>query len=265
MSTPATIHGLPASLITWNPDFKATRDDKNLWTGSCTFTCRRANLTNLIPAIGSPCQEPGFTFMFLKTVDVANNEGDTATVTCNYSGTSTPEFSFDRNNVPYTSSMSISTTEEPIETLKKYRTQLTQEDKNTVAEFKAGRYKIKKVVDGEITELISRTADNSAKIVYLTDPLLKELINKINSGIVAYLVPKPIYRYSYTSKKKPSGNLLNDVGKIKTPPKAPDVSGGRNWLVMSINYDYSSNLYNISEEYMLSEEGGWDTDIYENE
>ena len=116
MSRPATIFGLPQGSITWNPDFKASLDDKNLWTASATFTCRLANLTSLLPLLKSSCQESGFSFMSLNGLDIANNEGDTATVTCKYTGTQSPDFNIDDPDPKYSSSMGITTAEEPIET-----------------------------------------------------------------------------------------------------------------------------------------------------
>jgi hypothetical protein len=93
---------------------------------------------------------------------------------------------------------------------------------------------------------------------------LQELITKINDGIVSYLVPKPVYRYNITQNTPPKPNQLNSVGKIGNPPKAPPVAGERTWLLIGITYDYNGSVYNISQEWMLSGKGGWDTAIYEN-
>lgn len=270
MSRPATLFGLGSQRIIWNPDFQATRDDKNLWTGSVSFTCRRSDATSLIPALGSPCQEPGWSFMLLNGTDVSNNEGDTVVVTCKYTGLESTGFETDEldpNSVSaYTKSMNVSTVEEPIETLKKFRDNLTQEQKNVVSQFKAGRAKILKLIDGKIRQLVSIVEDEEVKIIDVPDDSrFQELLTLINDGVETYLVPKPVYRYSYNSRSEPPASLLNDVGDIGNPPKAPSVTGGRNWLLIGVTYDYerTTRIYKITQEWLLSGPGGWDTDVYE--
>lgn len=267
MSREATIFGLPQGNITWNPDFKANLDEKGLWTGSNSFTCRLADLTSLIPDLGATCQEPGFDFMTMVGTEVSNNEGDTAVVNCRYSGTVTPDYEFDGDNtaVKKTTSMSIAVSEEPIETNPKYVT-LTEDQRNIVQQFKAGRYKIFKTADGVITELISRVDDLNVGIHFISSSaLLQDLIGKINKGFVSYLVPNQIFRVSYTQNVKPSASLLNYTGYIKAPDDAPAVGDGRNWLLIGVNYTSESGVYSITEEYQLSGKGGWDTSIYEKE
>jgi hypothetical protein len=271
MSRSATIYGLPFGGLIFNPDFKAKRDEKGLWTGSNTFTCRRADLTRLIPQQGSSCTEEGFGFMGVISVDVANNEGDTATVTCNYSGTMTPDYTFgeDQPSIDYNSSLNVSTSEEPIETNPRYNPAgagegaLSSEDRLIVAQFKAGRYKISETdEDGKIKTLITRIDDAKIGRIEITKDILKEILGKINDGIVSYLEPRQIYRYSIMQKVKPTSDQLNKVGKIGIPKEAPPVDTDRDWLLLGVNYDYNGVLYNVSEEWALSGKGGWDQELY---
>jgi hypothetical protein len=270
MSRQPTRFGLPQGSLTFNPDFKATKDDKGLWTGSITFTCRMEDVTNLLPENGSPCQEAGFNFMQLIGLDVANNEGGTATVTCKYSGTVSPDYGFDEDddaNIPYTSSLSVATSEEPIETHPRYRTgdnALSSEERVLVSDFKASRLKVNEVNDetGVVTSLITRIDDAEIGIVTVDNPLLQELLGKILKGIVSYVEPRPVYRYNITQKNPPTSSQLNAVGKIGNAQKAPPIGEGRNWLLLAVNYDFDGTVYNISYEWNLSGVGGWDEDLY---
>lgn len=264
MSRDATIFGLPQGNITWNPDFKASLDDKGLWTGSNSFTCRLHNLTQLIPDLGASCQEPGFDFMYMIGADVSNNEGDTAVVSCRYSGTVSPDYEFDGDNpnLKKTFSMAISVSEEPIETHPRYD-ELTADQRNIVQQFKAGRYKIYKTVDGVITKVISRVDDlNVGSFDIAASEPLTDLVTKINKGFISYLVPNQVFRVSYTQNSKPPAALLNMTGYIKNAEDAPTVGDGRNWLLIGVNYSSESGVYSITEEYQLSGPGGWNTEIY---
>lgn len=268
MSRQPTRFGLPVGNLTFNPDFKATRDDKGLWTGSITFTCRMEDLTNLLPADGSPCQENGFSFMSLIGLDVANNEGGTATVTCKYSGTVSPDYGFDDDdNIPFTSSLSVATSEEPVETHPRYTTgegALTSEERVLVSDFKASRLKVNAVDEqnGLVTSLITRIDDSDIGIITVDNPLLQELLGKILKGIVSYIAPRPVYRYNITQTSPPPSTQLNAVGTVGNAQKAPAIDGGRNWLLMAVNYDFDGTVYNISYEWNLSGIGGWDEDLY---
>jgi hypothetical protein len=260
-SRPATKFGLRAGNITWNPDFTATQDDKNLWTGSVSFTCNYADIPNLVPYLKSPCQEPGWGFMLLTGVTVSNNEGDTGVVTCKYTGTSTPDYEFGDEE---TNSSSLGTTveETPIEQHPKYK-DVTDIDKQLMQELKNGRFKLAKTQPEDALLFETRVDDEGVEQIEFTDELAIELAGLISKGILTYLNATPIYRYNYTSILKPKASVLNKVGKIEENPKdAPAVSGSRNWLMTAINYDQSGNSYNISTEFRLSGEGGWNPLIY---
>lgn len=272
MSRKATVYGLGSRRIIWNPDFQASRDDKNLWTGSVSFTCHMNDLTSLIPDLGSACQEQGWSFMYMNGTEVANNEGDTAVVTCKYTGLQSAEYEgggFDPNAVGvYTKGLNISTVSEPVETLKKYRDNLSLLEKQYVAEFKEGKLKISKVVASKITQLVTQVDDLETRFIEVPDNSeFQELLTVINDGVEEVLVPKPVYTYSYNSRSEPTSSELNDVGKVSNnPPRAPSVGGGRNWLLQGITFDYdpSIRIYKITQEWLLSGEGGWDERIYEN-
>lgn len=267
MSRPATKFGLRLGSITWNDDFKANLDDKGLWTGSVSFTCNYADVPKILPKLKSPCQEPGWSFMSLKGVDVNNNSGDTAVVNCQYTGTVTPEFQFDEEDPEEvekstsSSSMASTVTESPLEQHPKYAA-VTDTDKQKMQELKNGRFKLAATQsEGKLT-FITRVDDEGVEKIEFTDPLAIELATFIAKGVFTYLQATPVYRYTYTSTKKPTGSALNQVGKISTPVDAPSVSGGRNWLMTALNYEQDGNSYSITGEYRLSGVDGWDTLIY---
>lgn len=266
---PATIKGLPLGSIIWNPDFKATLNEEGLWTGSVSFTCNYRDIPRILPALKSPCQEAGWAFMRLRSIDVSNNEGDTGVVTCSYSGSVTPDYQFGDDedsgvdDTTSSSSMTCSVTESPIEQHPKYKDVPTA-DKELMQELKNGRFKLSKTQPEEGAVYESKVDDIGVQVIKFTDELSVELAGLISDGILTYLESTPIYRYTYTSTNKPSATALNKVGKIYTNPKgAPAVSGGRNWLMTSLNYDESAaDTYVFTGEFRLSGVDGWNALIY---
>lgn len=268
-SRPATIKGLPLGSITWNPDFRATLDDEGVWTGSVSFTCRYADIPNLLPYKGSPCQEAGWYFMALNGIEVSNNEGDTGVVTCKYKGSVTPDYGFDDQETDKaeleaiaSSNISSSVNETPIEQHPKY-IDVSTEDKQLMQELKNGRFKRSKTQpeDGAVYE--SKVDDIGVQIIKFTDPLAIELSNFISKGVLTYLDPTVIYSVTFGQKKQPRGSEIGEVGKIySTPLNAPNVPAGRDWLMTAMNYQQDGKIYKITAEFRLSGEGGWEPLIY---
>jgi hypothetical protein len=266
-SRPATKFGLPQGNITWNPDFTATRDDKGVWTGSVTFTCNYADIPNLVPYLKSPCQEPGWSFMGLTGVTVNNNEGDTGTVSCKYSGMVTPDYEFgdeepEDNVLTDSSRMSTTIEETPIEQHPKYK-DVTDVDKQLMQELKNGRFKLAKDQPEDALLFETRVDDEGVEQIEFTDELAIELAGFISQGILTYLNPVSIYTYTYPSNKKPSANVLNKVGKVEPNPRnAPAVSAGRDWLMTALNYEDDGVVFTITGEFRLSGIDGWNPLIY---
>jgi hypothetical protein len=267
-SRPATKFGLPQGNITWNPDFTATQDDKGVWTGSVTFTCNYSDIPRLLPELRSPCQEAGWNFMQLVGITVNNNEGDTGTVSCKYSGTVSPDYEFgdeedpDITTLTDSSNMSSTVEETPIEQHPKYK-DVTDKDKQLMQELKNGRFKRAEVQPEDARLFETRVDDEGVEQIEFTDELAIELADFISSGVLTYLNATPIYTYTYPSPKQPTASVLNKVGKIEPNPKgAPSVTEGRNWLMTALNFDYDGVIYTISGEFRLSGKGGWDERIY---
>lgn len=260
-SRPATIKGLPLGSITWNPDFRANLNEENLWTGSVSFTCNYRDIPNILPLLKSPCQEAGWGFMKLRSIDVSNNEGDTGVVTCSYRGSSTPDYEFGNEETTSTA-LNCTTSETPIEQHPKYKDVPTV-DKELMQELKNGRYKLSKTQPESGAVYESKVDDIGVQVIKFTDELSVELAGLISKGILTFLESTPIYTYTYTTKLKPRGSDLNKVGKIYSNPKeAPSVTGGRDWLCTSLSYNENAETYVVTAEFRLSGKDGWNPLIY---
>lgn len=83
--------------------------------------------------------------------------------------------------------------------------------------------------------------------------------DSIFAGLRSYLIPSVTYRLRRSTGSKPTS--VADVGKISTPPVNLD-TGGRNWMLMNRAWRRSGAAYELSEEWLLSGEDGWDPVIY---
>ena len=81
-------------------------------------------------------------------------------------------------------------------------------------------------------------------------------------GLTTYLVTKAVFRHTYLRSSFPS-SILDKIGTIvnQLPAQFPTPSG-RNWLVMPPKVTKHGNMYEITEELMLSAPGGWPAAVY---
>ena len=83
-------------------------------------------------------------------------------------------------------------------------------------------------------------------------------------GIESFLKPGSAYKKTYISTSIPSGAVINDIGKIKTPATpAPSSPPGQNYLYVGCTWTKQAGVVTIHEEYQLSGPGGWDPNLYE--
>ena len=82
-------------------------------------------------------------------------------------------------------------------------------------------------------------------------------------GVTTYLVLNAVFRHTYLRRSIP-GNLLDRVGTtIGSLPEGFPTPPGRNWLIMPPKVGRRGNVYEISEEWMLSKPGQvWPEAIY---
>jgi hypothetical protein len=254
-----TKRGLKPGQLVWQADYSETTDNKGKIEASVSFECDIGSVAALRPKKGAPCLAPGANGRLkLDSSTVENIGHDRARVICKYiGGTSEEEFTFDDDSGDYRTELSISTSEEPIETHYRYR-ELTPADRINIAHLKAGRMK---PTENENEYLLKTDSPNGKKFTF-TDEKAAELAGKIAKGIVSYLACNQTYRIQYTSSHKLSSGVLNSVGKIATPKGAPSINESRSWLFIGASANEQGDSYNITLEYRLSGPGGWDENIY---
>ena len=76
-------------------------------------------------------------------------------------------------------------------------------------------------------------------------------------GLKTYPVLRAVFRHTYLRRTLPGG-LLDKIGKIrKGLPEGFPTPNERDWLCMAPKVSRRGNVYEISEELMLSAPGGW--------
>lgn len=65
----------------------------------------------------------------------------------------------------------------------------------------------------------------------------------------------------------PSSSITYMLGKIDTPPSGPggylpSLPGKRNWLKVVGKPDWRGNIWKVTESWMMSGDGGWNSDVY---
>ncbi len=79
------------------------------------------------------------------------------------------------------------------------------------------------------------------------------------AGVESYLIPSTVYRRTTPTTEAP--NSIAGVGKISGDvPITTD--GDKTWLFSSRTWRRSGGVYDLTEEYALSGDGGWDDIIY---
>lgn len=261
----ATIKNIDRNEYIWNPDFSAKMDDKGKWTGSESFTCRLKDVTRLLPTMGAACTLEGWEFLTVNSVSVENIEGDLAQVTLNFSGYQEGNFTFDDNNLNnYVYDLQIQTGEQPLithyKTLASYG-DMTDEEKLHLVKYINGTWD--RVENDATNSLYKVGAEELTTFTFTSNDGIAFLNYYTVKGRESFYYPSQVWRISYTTKSRPSQAKLNEVGKIKEPKGAPNVSQGRNWLFQGLSVSEKDRIYTITEEYLLSDVGGWDPYLYQ--
>jgi len=86
------------------------------------------------------------------------------------------------------------------------------------------------------------------------------------AGVRSYLSPQVSFKVKYATNNRPSSGVQTSIGTIASPLNAPAIGGGKNWLLTEVNWSNAGNgsdgIYEVSQGYRLSGEGGWNTNIY---
>lgn len=265
--TDVTVIGdLKRGVIVWTDDFTASRNSENLWEGSESYYVYQPYLVNNIPNRGGACRHPGFDFLKCDSVELANESGGIYKVTVQFKGYYTITGGGDGGSNDKNVDLQITLNQEPLLSHKEFaiETNISDAEKEAIRGLLDGKWE---AVDASSSKYVLQKFGDEATSITVTSDEGKKFVDYIFNGVTSYLLPQQVFRYSYMSDELPSASLLNDVGKIKDPPAksdAPAVSSNRNWLFMGVSCSqYGDDVFQITEEYMLSGLGGWDEFLYE--
>lgn len=243
----------------WSDDFTASQDKDFKWTGSETATCNLNDAPNMVPAIGSSCLMPGWTWLIVSGCTVKNIGGDLCEITVNYGGM------LDKDDNPtdeskMTTKLGVSLSDEPLFRHFRYK-DIPIGEKSTIRDYINGR--LETSVDNQY-RLIATTEHDNGAYEQVSTALGKELLDNVRSGFTTYKVATQTWEVSFKTKKSPDPqHYLNWVGFIKVPEKAPAIANDRNWLFTGLNVETSDDkIYSVTYTFILSGPGGWDSTIY---
>jgi len=223
------------------PDYSLAVDREGKWTATQVFLCHRNSITKLMPRPGTP--HPEIDFILVDTVTAQVSEGDIAQITCNYAGTDND--SNDPKKTTYALGLSLS--EEPILTAKKFR-DIPDAEKEALQGIISGKDK-----------------DSSGSLYkdMVTSTLGKKALQKILRGQTSYYSPKVTWRQATVRNSSAASADVKKIGQIDTPDgREPKLEDGRNWLLNSVTQSQEGNAFRIEREWISSDAGGWDEDIY---
>ena len=222
------------------PEYTIAVDREGKWTATQVFLCHRESITKMLPPPGTP--HPEISFLNVDNSSVKVTEGDLAVITCNYAGTDSK--GPDENKTSY--SLGLSLSEEPILAHKKFK-DISDEEKEALQAIIAGKDK-----DG------STTYKSKVK-----STLGKKALEKIMRGQTTFYSPKVVWKESTVVKVSNAAVSLSKLGLIDTPSgRAPSLSHGRTWLFNGATQSHEGSTYRIEREWLASDTGGWDSDIY---
>lgn len=225
------------------PNYSLAVDREGKWTATQVFLCHRNSITKLMPRPGTA--HPEISFITVDNASAQVSEGDIAQITCSYAGTDNA----DNEASKTTYSLGLSLSEEPLLSNKKFQS----------------------LDDGEVEALqaiISGKDKDAAGASYkdkVTSVLGKKALEKIQRGQTSYYSPKVTWRQATVRKASAASSDLQKIGKIDEPDgRQPSLSDGRNWLYNGVTQTQEGGSYRIEREWIASDRGGWDSDIYDD-
>ena len=223
------------------PNYSVAVDREGKWTATQVFLCHRNSITQVMPRPGTA--HPEIPFIAVDTVTAQVSEGDIAEITCNYAGTDND--SNDPEKTSYTLGLALS--EEPLLSHKKFR-DLSDAEKEALLAIISGKDK-----------------DSSGALYKdkVTSVVGKKALEKILRGQTSYYSPKIIWRQSTVRNSSAASSDVRKIGQIENPDgRQPSLADGRTWLLNSVSQTQEGKSYRIEREWISSDAGGWDTDIY---
>lgn len=276
MSSISNVYGITP--YTWipGPDFKAGFDNKGMWTGSQTFTCRKfdfestaiqtafqkgQSVTVLYPNLSTK-----WNFLTVDSVEHEHQPGGITKIFVSYTGFSA-DWEFDKNNDSGTYAYNASEAEAPIMTHPAFLA-LPAVDQQLIAQVIRGEMKI----DPSRT----RTTTN----IYLCDPLGQNGKNITNANAIlwfniicdqkqeTYQASQIEWTHSATNQGGVDASYLAKHGWIDPDPDGdPPVIAGRNWRLTGITDSQTKQGTETTSDYSItwtmSPPGTvWNTTIY---
>jgi hypothetical protein len=225
------------------PDYSVAVDREGKWTATQVFLCHRNSITQVMPRPGTA--HPDIPFISVDNATAQVSEGDIAQITCNYAGTDNS--SNDPNKTSYTLGLSLS--EEPLLSHKKFR-DLEEDEVEALQGIISGKDK-----DSSGTPYKDK----------VTSALGKKALEKIQRGQTSYYSPKVTWRQATVKKVSAASSDVRKIGKIDEPDgRQPSLADGRNWLYNGVTQTQEGGSYRIEREWIASDRGGWDEDIYDD-
>lgn len=91
-----------------------------------------------------------------------------------------------------------------------------------------------------------------------------DFVKAAAAGNGTYLAPGFSWEAIFDSEQPLASSDINDLGKVDTPQgNPPEASGTRDWLLVDASQEQSGELYRCRLEWEMSDDGGWDSDIYD--
>jgi hypothetical protein len=224
------------------PDYSISVDREGKWTATQVFLCHRNSITQVMPRPGTP--HPDISFISVDNATAQVSEGDIAQITCNYAGTDNTS----NDPAKTTYSLGLSLSEEPLLSHKKFKT-LSKEEIEALQAIISGK------------EADSSGGSYKDKI---TSELGKKALAKIQRGQTSYYSPKVTWRQSTVRNASAANSDVNKIGQIDQPDgRQPNLGNERNWLLNGVTQTQEGRAYRIEREWIASDAGGWDADIYD--
>lgn len=223
------------------PDYSISVDREGKWTATQVFLCHRNSITLVMPRPGTV--HPEIPFISVDNATAHVSEGDIAQITCNYAGTDNTS----NDPAKTTYSLGLSLSEEPLLSHKKFR-DLIDEEKEALQAIISGK---------------DKDSTGAAYKDKIASTLGRRALQKILRGQTSYYSPKVIWRQSTVRRTSAASSDVRKIGQIDNPDgRQPSLSDGRTWLLNSVSQSQEGNSYRIEREWISSDAGGWDEDIY---
>ena len=225
------------------PGYSLRIDREGKWTATQVFHCHRNSAAALMPRPGT--QHPDVPFISVSQVTATITEGDLAEIVCEYAGAEPKEGEQEKDSAVYTMGLSLS--EEPIMSHPRYDT-VPEAERDVLRQIASGKEK-----------------DDQGRLLKdrITSVGGTELLGKLQRGQTSYYSPRVSWRESWVRDYPVVSADLNSIGNISAPSgPAPALAGGRTWLLNGVTQTQEGNAFRIEAEWLASDRGGWDPDIY---